>query len=147
MKNELTVFPAIFTKMNDDGSYYIVDFIDLKNCTTEGETIQEAYYMAQNAMGLFLDDLTKFPKPTLDFSNIKLNKDQFISFIGIDMNDYRKKFNNKSVKKTLSIPGWLDTLAEKENINFSQLLQEAIKEKLEMSMIFENVPKNFKHKP
>jgi predicted RNase H-like HicB family nuclease len=132
MKNELTVFPAIFTKMNDDGSYYIVDFIDLKNCTTEGETIQEAYYMAQNAMGLFLDDLTKFPKPTLDFSNIKLNKDQFISFIGIDMNDYRKKFNNKSVKKTLSIPGWLDTLAEKENINFSQLLQEAIKEKLEI---------------
>ncbi len=132
MKNELTVFPAIFTKMNDDGSYYIVDFIDLKNCTTEGETIQEAYYMAQNAMGLFLDDLTKFPKPTLDFSNIKLNKDQFISFIGIDMNDYRKKFNNKSVKKTLSIPGWLDTLAEKKNINFSQLLQEAIKEKLEI---------------
>ena len=132
MKNELTVFPAIFTKMNDDGSYYIVDFIDLKNCTTEGETIQEAYYMAQNAMGLFLDDLTKFPKPTLDFSNIKLNKDQFISFIGIDMNDYRKKFNNKSIKKTLSIPGWLDTLAEKENINFSQLLQEAIKEKLEI---------------
>ena len=132
MKNELTVFPAIFTKMNDDGSYYIVDFIDLKNCTTEGETIQEAYYMAQNAMGLFLDDLTKFPKPTLDFSNIKLNKDQFISFIGIDINDYRKKFNNKSVKKTLSIPGWLDTLAEKKNINFSQLLQEAIKEKLEI---------------
>lgn len=132
MKNELTVFPAIFTKMNDAGSYYIVDFIDLKNCTTEGETIQEAYYMAQNAMGLFLDDLIKFPEPTLDFSNIKLDKDQFISFIGIDMNDYRKKFNNKSVKKTLSIPGWLDTLAEKENINFSQLLQEAIKEKLEI---------------
>lgn len=132
MKNELTVFPAIFTKMNDDGSYYIVDFIDLKNCTTEGETIQEAYYMAQNAIGLFLDDLTKFPEPTLDFSNIKLNKNQFISFIGIDMNDYRKKFNNKSVKKTLSIPSWLDTLAEKENINFSQLLQEAIRNKLEI---------------
>lgn len=132
MKNELTVFPAIFTKMNDDASYYIVDFIDLKNCTTEGETIQEAYYMAQNAMGLFLDDLTKFPEPTLDFSNIKLNKNQFISFIGIDMNDYRKKFNNKSVKKTLSIPSWLDTLAEKENINFSQLLQEAIRNKLEI---------------
>lgn len=132
MKNELTVFPAIFTKMNDDGSYYIVDFIDLKNCTTEGETIQEAYYMAQNAMGLFLDDLTKFPEPTLDFSNIKLNKNQFISFIDIDMNDYRKKFNNKSVKKTLSIPSWLDTLAEKENINFSQLLQEAIRNKLEI---------------
>lgn len=132
MKKELTVYPAIFTKVNDEGGYYIIDFIDLKNCITEGETIQEAYYMAQDAMGLFLDDLVKFPDPTLDFSNIKLKNNQFISFVGIDMDYYRKKFNNKSVKKTLSIPSWLDTIAEKENINFSQLLQEAIKNKLEI---------------
>lgn len=39
MKKELTVYPAIFTKMNDDGNYYIIDFIDLKDCITEGETI------------------------------------------------------------------------------------------------------------
>ena len=132
MKKELTVYPAIFTKVNDEGGYYIIDFIDLKNCITEGETIQEAYYMAQDAMGLFLDDLVKFPDPTLDFSNIKLKNNQFISFVGIDMDYYRKKFNNKSVKKTLSIPSWLDTIAEKENINFSQLLQEALKNKLEI---------------
>ena len=129
MKKELTVYPAIFTKMNDDGNY---DFIDLKNCITEGTTIQEAYYMAQDAMGLFLDELVKFPEPTLDFSNINLKDNQFISFISIDMDYYRKKYNNKSVKKTLSIPCWLDTIAEKENINFSQLLQEAIKNKLKI---------------
>ena len=132
MKKELTVYPAIFTKMNDDGNYYIIDFIDLKNCITEGETIQEAYYMAQDAMGLFLDDLVKFPEPTLEFDNIELKENQFISFVSIDMDYYRKKFNNKSVKKTLSIPCWLDTIAEKENINFSQLLQEAIKNKLKI---------------
>ena len=132
MKKELTVYPAIFTKMNDDGNYYIIDFIDLKNCITEGETIQEAYYMAQDAMGLFLDELVRFPAPTLDFSNIELKENQFISFVSIDMDYYRKKYNNKSVKKTLSIPSWLDTIAEKENINFSQLLQEAIKNKLEI---------------
>ncbi len=132
MKKELTVYPAIFTKMNDDGNYYIIDFIDLKNCITEGTTIQEAYYMAQDAMGLFLDELVKFPEPTLDFSNINLKDNQFISFISIDMDYYRKKYNNKSVKKTLSIPCWLDTIAEKENINFSQLLQEAIKNKLKI---------------
>lgn len=132
MKKELTVYPAIFTKMNDDGNYYIIDFIDLKNCITEGETIKEAYYMAQDAMGLFLDELVKFPEPTLDFSNIELKENQFISFVSIDMDYYRKKYNNKSVKKTLSIPSWLDTIAEKENINFSQLLQEAIKNKLEI---------------
>ena len=132
MKKELTVYPAIFTKMNDDGNYYIIDFIDLKNCITEGTTIQEAYYMAQDAMGLFLDELVKFPEPTLDFSNINLKDNQCISFISIDMDYYRKKYNNKSVKKTLSIPCWLDTIAEKENINFSQLLQEAIKNKLKI---------------
>ena len=132
MKKELTVYPAIFTKMNDDGDYYIVDFIDFKDCITEGSTIQEAYYMAQEAMGLYLEDLAKFPNLTNDFSNIKLQDNQFISYVSIDMDEYRKKYNNKSVKKTLTIPCWLDTIAEKENINFSQILQEALKSKLEI---------------
>lgn len=127
MKNKLTVFPAIFTY---DGKYYNVDFIDLKGCSTFGDSIQEAYTMAQDAMGLYLDGLVDFPKPTLDFSNINLQKNQFISFVSIDMEEYRKKFNNKAVKKTLTIPAWLNFLSEKNNINFSQVLQEALKEKL-----------------
>ena len=127
MKSELTVYPAIFTF---DGKYYNVDFIDLKGCSTYGNSIQNAYYMAQDAMGLFLDELINFPNPTLDISNIKLEKNQFITFIGIDINEYRKKYNNKSIKKTLTIPVWLNTISEKNNINFSQILQEALKEKL-----------------
>ncbi len=127
MKNGLTVFPAIFTY---DGKYYNVDFIDLKGCSTFGDSIQNAYLMAQDAMGLYLDGLTNFPKPTLTFSNITLQKNQFISFVSIDMDEYRKKTNNKAIKKTLTIPSWLNTLAEKNNINFSQVLQEALKEKL-----------------
>ena len=127
MKNQLTVFPAIFTF---DGKYYNVDFIDLKGCSTFGNSIQEAYSMAQDAMGLYLDNFTNFPIPTLEFSDISLKENQFISFISIDMEEYRKKFNNKSIKKTLTIPEWLNYLAEKKNINFSQVLQEALKEKL-----------------
>ncbi|MFR2450106.1 MAG: type II toxin-antitoxin system HicB family antitoxin [Clostridia bacterium] len=127
MKNQLTVFPAIFTF---DGKYYNVDFIDLKGCSTFGNSIQDAYAMAQDAMGLYLDNMVNFPKPSLDFSAIDLKDNQFISLISIDMDDYRKKFNNKAVKKTLTIPKWLNYLAEKNNINFSQVLQEAIKEKL-----------------
>ncbi len=133
MKNStLTVYPAIFTKQNDDGEYFLVDFIDLKNCTTYGRTLQEAFYMAQDAMGLFLDNEISFPTPTTDFNNIKLEKNQFISFVNIDMDEYRKKFNTRSVKKTLTIPEWLNTLSEKNNINFSQVLQEALKEKLDI---------------
>ena len=127
MKKQLTVFPAIFTF---DGKYYNVDFIDLKGCSTFGNSIQDAYAMAQDAMGLYLDNMVNFPKPSLDFSAIDLKDNQFISLISIDMDDYRKKFNNKAVKKTLTIPKWLNYLAEKNNINFSQVLQEAIKEKL-----------------
>ena len=127
MKNQLTVFPAIFTY---DGKCYNVDFIDLNGCSTFGGSIKNAYLMAQDAMGLYLDDLTNFPKPTLDFSNITLEKNQFISLVSIDMDEYRKKFNNKAIKKTLTIPEWLNHLAEKNNINFSQVLQEALKERL-----------------
>lgn len=127
MKNRLTVFPAIFTF---DGKYYNVDFIDLNGCSTFGDSIQNAYEMAQEAMGLFLDDLIHFPNPTIDFSKIALKDNQFISFVSIDMDEYRKKYNSKSVKKTLSIPAWLDNLSEKNNLNFSQILQEALKEKL-----------------
>lgn len=127
MKNQLTVFPAIFTF---DGKYYNVDFIDLEGCSTFGDSIQNAYLMAQDALGLYLDNMINFPNPTLDISNIALKKNQFISFVSIDMEEYRKKFNNKSIKKTLTVPEWLNYLAEKNNINFSQVLQEALKEKL-----------------
>ena len=130
MNKYLTVYPAIFSKYDDDGEYYIVDFIDLKGCTTEGKTLQEAFYMAQDAMGLFLDDLSKFPNPTTDFSNIVLQKNQFINYVNIDIDEYRKKYNNKSIKKTLTIPCWLNSLAERNNINFSQVLQESLKKEL-----------------
>lgn len=130
MKNQLTVFPAIFTF--EDGNYN-VEFIDLKGCTTFGNNLQHAYEMAQNAMGLYLDNMTNFPKPTLDISKIKLEKNQFISYVSINMDEYRKKYNNKSIKKTLTIPEWLNYLAEKNNINFSQVLQEALKDKLNIN--------------
>lgn len=132
MKKDLTVYPAIFSKYNDDHEYYVVEFIDLVGCITEGKNLQEAFYMAQDAMGLYLDDLVKFPTPTVDFSKIKLESNQFISYVNIDIDEYRKKYNNKAIKKTLTIPCWLNTLAEKNNINFSQLLQEALKNKLEI---------------
>lgn len=127
MQNQLTIFPAIFTY---DGKYYNVDFIDLKGCSTFGESVEHAYSMAQDAMGSFLDGLTTFPTSTLDFSKIKLKKNQFITFVSIDMEEHRKKISTKATKKTLTIPEWLNYLAEKNNINFSQVLQEALKAKM-----------------
>lgn len=125
-------YPAIFTYDEDD-KCYMVDFIDLKSCSTYGKTIEEAYLMAQDAMGLFLSDLETFPKPSIPYNNIKLNANQFISIIDIDLLAFRKKYSNISVKKTLTIPTWLNTLAEKHDINFFQLLQKALKEELKIN--------------
>lgn len=122
-------YPAIFTYTDNS---YIVDFIDLKGCSTFGDNLDEAYLMAQDALGLYLSDLDDFPKPTIPYNKINLKTNQFISLIEINLLEYRKKYNNISVKKTLTIPMWLNTLAEKNDINFSQILQKALKKELNL---------------
>lgn len=125
-------YPAIFT-YDKDSNCYTVNFIDLVGCSTFGKTLKDAYLMAQDAMGLFLSDLQNLPSPTIPYNKIKLKDNQFISIVDIDLSEYRKKYNNVAIKKTLTIPTWLNTLAEKNDINFSQLLQNALKEKLNIN--------------
>lgn len=116
----------------EDNQYW-VEFIDLKGCFSSGNTLQEAMENSKEAMDLFLEDLTEFPECTTDIKKIKLNDNQIVSFVSIDLEEHRKKYENKSVKKTLSIPAWLNTLAEKEHVNFSKLLQSALMEKLNIN--------------
>lgn len=123
------VYPAKFIE-SDNG--YTVDFLDF-NCTTEGDTLEEAIENARDAMGLYLEDLTieQLPKKTL--INLK-NSEVFISYIDIDIDEYRNKYDSKSVKKTLTIPNWLNKKAEYNNINFSQILQKALKKELNINV-------------
>lgn len=131
-KNLLLTYPAIFTF--EDNQYW-VKFIDLEGCFSDGDTLAEAMENAKEAMGLYLEDLDKYPECTTDIKSIKLDKNQIISFVSIDLVEHRRKYENKSVKKTLSIPAWLNTVAEKENINFSQLLQKALIETLNIDKV------------
>lgn len=127
--SKVCIYPAIF-KYDKKDKCYLVDFIDLKGCSTFGKDLIEVFNMAQDAMGLYLDELIDIPVPTTDFSKINLKNNEFINYVSIDMDEYRRKHNKKAIKKTLTIPCWLNTLSEKNNINFSQVLQEALKEKL-----------------
>ena len=130
MKKEvLLTYPAIFTY--EDNQYW-VEFVDLEGCFSDGKTLAEAMENAKEATGLYLEDLEEYPKCTTDIKNIKLEDNQIISFVTINLEEHKKKYENKSVKKTLSIPAWLNTMAEKENINFSQLLQKALKDTLNL---------------
>lgn len=131
-KGVLLTYPAIFTK---EGDSYWVKFIDLEGCFSDGKTLAEAMENAKEAMGLYLEDLSEYPNCTTNFSNIHLNENQIISFVSINMEEHKKKYDIRSVKKTLSIPAWLNTMAENQNINFSQLLQSALMEKLNVDKI------------
>lgn len=127
MERVLLTYPAIFTF--EDNQYW-VEFIDLKGCFSNGSTLAETMENAKEAMGLYLEDLQEYPKCTNDIKNIKLKDNQIISFVTINLIEYKERYGNKSVKKTLSIPAWLNTIAKKENINFSQVLQKALMETL-----------------
>lgn len=129
---DIYVYPSIFT-FDDDG--ISVEFPDLSGCLTYGDTTEEAINKAKEAMGLHLYgieiDNEEIPSPS-DIKNIKYNNNQVLMLIEIYMPIYREAINNQSVKKTLTIPRWLNNLAEQNNINFSQLLQSAIKEVLQI---------------
>ena len=124
-------FPAIFTPAEEGG--YLVNFPDVPACYTEGDTVAEALEMANDVLCLRLYDIEESGKPIptpSEISDIKTENGAFVSMVACDTLEYRKFYGKKAVKKTLTIPNWLNTLAEKANVNFSQVLQDALTEKL-----------------
>ena len=114
----------------EDGGFS-VGFPDLQGCYTSGDDMSDAVYMAQDALCLSLYDLEQDSKPIPRASkplDIKTTGEQFISVIAVDTETYRRFYENKSVKKTLTIPMWLNERAEQANVNFSGVLQSALKE-------------------
>ncbi|MDB0516956.1 pilus assembly protein HicB [Clostridioides difficile] len=130
MKKDIYVYPAILSYDNDGIS---VEFPDLPGCLTCGDTTEEALKMAKEALGLHLygmeEDNDIIPSATT-IDKLNLEKNQIPTLIEIYMPVYRKAIENYSVKKTLTIPQWLNKEAEKHKVNFSQILQEALKNHL-----------------
>lgn len=129
---EKLFYPAIFHKAEEGGFW--VTFPDIPECITEGDDMAQAYEMAVDALGLSLssiqDNKETIPSPSSP-ELITVDKDSFLAVIEFDMAAYKKKTNSKAVKKTLTIPGWLDEEATAMGINFSQVLQEALVGKLQ----------------
>lgn len=125
------VYPAVFTP-EDNGGYSVL-FPDLEGCYTCGDSLADSLEMAQDALALVLYGYEKdgraIPEPS-ERSDIILKDNEFINYVLCDTMTYRKKYNNKAVKKTLSIPEWLNKEATAVGINFSQVLQDALKQQL-----------------
>lgn len=125
--NDKLFFPAVFHKAEEGGFW--ISFPDFPECLTEGDSIELAYEMAVDALGLAITSRQKqneeIPVPS-DIEYISLEKSEFVVVVEFDMKAYYKKHNSRAIKKTLTIPEWLNEEAVALNINFSQVLQEAL---------------------
>ncbi len=129
MKNSY-VFPAIFNYAEDGIS---INFPDLPGCLSCADTTEEALFNAEEVLGLFLYGLEKdgelIPEST-PLESIRCSQDEKAVLIKVWMPLARHDIENTSVKKTLTIPQWLNEIAEASKVNFSQVLQAALKDYL-----------------
>lgn len=125
------VYPAIFTR---EEKGFSVIFKDLEGCYTCGDTLEEAIEMAEDVLAFTLYSYEKDKRDIPEASeSFELGKNDFINYIRCDTEEYHRMHNNKAVKKTLSIPEWLNEKAMDAGLNFSQVLQEALKERLDIA--------------
>lgn len=129
------VFPAIFTFEEKGIS---IEFPDLPGCLPCGKTQEEALDNAREALGLHIygmeEDGEEIPKASsVGDLSMDMDKNSAVVLVDVFMPTVREKVKKTVVKKTLTIPGWLNTEAEKNNINFSQTLQEALIKQLGIS--------------
>ena len=126
-------YPALFHKAEEGGFW--ISFPDIPECLTQGDDMTQAYEMAVDALGLVLTDYEREKKPFPTVSEpttICVEPDSFLVVIEFDMLAYKKRTNSRAVKKTLSIPEWLNEAAIAKGINFSQVLQEALLTKVQL---------------
>ena len=123
-------YPACFYKDDTSGGYAVV-VPDLPGCVSGGDTIADAILMATDAAsGWVLDELEdgKAIPPASTLEDVQPDSGGFINMLVLDMDTYAEKYGNKAVRKNLTIPAWLNTFAESNNVNFSHVLQESLTE-------------------
>ncbi|MDR0935803.1 MAG: type II toxin-antitoxin system HicB family antitoxin [Oscillospiraceae bacterium] len=123
-------YPAIFIPTKEG---YAVEFPDLFGCQTCGDTLAEALEMAEDALEMCLyfyeQDGNEIPPPS---QNLKVSEPDFVNIIKADTEAYKKRYEALTTRKTLTIPTWLNNEALSANINFSALLQEALRKRLKV---------------
>lgn len=121
------IYPAIFTE-EEDG--ILVDFPDLPNCYTDGTNLEEAFENAEDALALALwhleEERADIPVPSAPAA-LTVPKSASVALVRADTLPVRQMNDMRTVRKNVTLPSWMDTLARERNINFSKLLQNAIR--------------------
>lgn len=124
-------YPIIMSK----GKEYIIVYVPDFDANTQGKTVAEAMEMARDLIGILgidmQDDGKELPKAT-SIDNVQADNGT-VTLVDVDFDEYRRKIEMRSVKKNCTIPSWLNYKAEKANINFSNVLQNALMKELNIS--------------
>lgn len=135
------VYPVIFTE--DKNGEYLVEVPDM-GILTEGKDLSDAMFMARDAIGLAgivaEDKNEEIPKPS-KVEDIKLEEGEFsdegksiVALVDVDFTEYRRKNDNKTVRRNVTLPNWLDHAATEAGLNVSRVLREALAEKLHVTL-------------
>lgn len=124
------VYPIVISKGNKFYVVYVPDF----NINTQGNDVADAIEMARDAIGLMgidmEDEKETLPQPTELSAVVKEKESDIVTLVDVDFAEYRRKNDLRVVKKNCTVPSWLNFEAEKAGINFSSVLQTALKQAL-----------------
>lgn len=130
MSQDQYIFPAVFTRTEAGLS---ISFPDLPDCEATASSTEEGFEHAREALAMLLYKMEEnneaIPEPT-DATQIPAEANQFVTVIDAWMPPFRKKMENQAVKKTLTVPKWLDDAAKSAGLNYSRILQDALKDEL-----------------
>lgn len=122
------VYPAVFTPCIEKEGFTVI-VPDLPGCVSEGNSLSDAIEMATDAASGWilgeLEDGNSIPVAS-DFNVITHDSESFISLLLLDIDAYAEKYGDKTVRKNITIPAWLNAYGEKNHINFSKVLQNAL---------------------
>jgi predicted RNase H-like HicB family nuclease/post-segregation antitoxin (ccd killing protein) len=139
MKQTKYLYPATLGFDESTGRYYVL-WPDLPGCTTTGDTQEEAVKNAHEAMALHLygmeDDGDKIPPPS-QIVGIRHDDNEAVILVEVWMPSFRERMETKAVNRTVTLPGWLDKEAKDAELNYSQMLQDSIMERLRISRTVE----------
>ncbi|MBR3786487.1 MAG: type II toxin-antitoxin system HicB family antitoxin [Firmicutes bacterium] len=122
------VYPAILTPY-DDETGFVVEVPDLPGCVSGGASLIEAIEMGVDAAsGWILDEIEdgKLYPPASDPSKLDVPENSFVSLLVLDMTSYAEKYGRRAVRKNITIPAWLDTFAQKNQISLSKVVQDGL---------------------
>jgi predicted RNase H-like HicB family nuclease len=124
------IYPVIIEEFNDeDGHYFTAEAPDIDGMITEGDTIADAAYWAEDAIATMLANEKKYPEPS-DPREWKLTSAQKVVYVSVDMQAWFK-YHSPTVQRTISIPQYLDILIKETGINASKISTAALEAKID----------------